>query len=71
MFALFTVLAGIVFAIENKKEENNPDLIKETGMTDYITCSVPGQKVVYLRPQDYISYTGVSYGSAWEITLKN
>lgn len=57
--------------VQDETTENDPDFLEDTGMSDYITCSVPWQKVVYLRPQDYTDYTENSYGPVWEITLKN
>ena len=56
--------------MQDETAEDDPDFLETTGMTKYITCSIPWQKVIYLRPQDYADYCE-AYTGVWQIDLKN
>lgn len=51
-----------------EEEEDEDDY--PANWDDYITCSVPGQEVVRLKPDEYSSYNE-DYEGIWSVTLRD
>lgn len=66
------VLSVLIFAaivtpdpVEVEKDSNYP-----ANWDDTITCTVPWQKPIILRPDEFHSYEE-AYSGIWEVTLRN
>lgn len=62
---------GVIAAMQDETAEEDPDFLETTGMTDYITCSVPWQEVITFLPNQYVDYDPECYTGYVGITLKN
>lgn len=71
--ALFA--ASLIFSGEDKKllDANGVPVVEDdypANGSDTITCTVPGQPVIVLRPNEFSSFDE-AYTGIWEVTLRN